>query len=189
MQCANPECDRPAVVLDSNNLGACAPCAIASMVKRDPTIQTTPRPTEGDHMSNVICSLCRGDHTYEEHMQTERDMLDMSVSRHPAGKNSQGDNHTPHCASNMEALSIGCTCLNGEDAPPSSVLDHAWRTIPRDVVRGVARAVDTPAAVPPVGRVRSLLTPANIVTVTVTAAALAMFAAVILAWFFDWKMP
>lgn len=40
MKCANPECDRDAVVLDTNNLGACAPCAIASMVKRDPTIQT-----------------------------------------------------------------------------------------------------------------------------------------------------
>lgn len=37
-------------------------------------------------MSQTICSLCRGDHTYEEHMNAERDMLQLSMDRHPAGR-------------------------------------------------------------------------------------------------------
>lgn len=139
-------------------------------------------------MSNVFCSLCRGDHTYEEHMEVERDMLEMSMLRHPAGKNIQSDAHTQHCASLMQTWGVGCTCLEGESEQSSPVLDAAWRTVPRDAIRGVARTVDAPVAVAHAGRVRSLLTPANIVTATVTAATFAMFAAVILAWFFDWKV-
>lgn len=154
-------------------------------------------------MSNVICSLCRGDHTYEEHMQTERDLLELSVERHQAGKhpsqtlhllswdngkNSQGDDHTPHCASKMEALGIGCTCLNGEDAPPSPVLDHAWRTIPRDQP-GVTPAPEPPVLAPRAAPYRSLLTPANIATAASIAALIVMSTGIVLAWFLDWKLP
>lgn len=39
MKCSTRKCDGEAVVLDSNNRAACARCAIASMVKRDPSIQ------------------------------------------------------------------------------------------------------------------------------------------------------
>jgi hypothetical protein len=69
-----------------------------------------------------------------------------------------------------------------------SEVDHAWRTIPRDLPGGTPTP-HTPPLARAVAYARSLATPANIVTVTVTAAMIALFVGIILAWFLDWKMP
>lgn len=121
---------------------------------------------------SVICSLCRGDHTYEEHMQTERDIASMP---HPS--------KTRHLLSSDNGSGKMSATWNGE-----SELDRAWRTIPAEC-RGGTPTQERPILTHPVTLLRTLVTPANIVTVIVTATMIAVITALMLALFLDWKMP